>query len=70
METDKIRYKRKLYTDIEKRIEDKEIIVITGMRRVGKTTLLRMIYDEIKSVYPCRAYGCYGAILSRRPSVD
>ena len=49
METDKIRYKRRLYTDIEKRIEDKEIIVVTGMRRVGKTTLLRMIYDEIKS---------------------
>ncbi|MEK6847545.1 MAG: ATP-binding protein [Nanoarchaeota archaeon] len=42
-------YKRKLYYKIKAKIEEKEIIVVTGMRRVGKTTLLKMIFDEIKS---------------------
>ena len=42
-------YKRKLYYKIKNKIKDKEIIVITGMRRVGKTTILRMIFDEIGS---------------------
>lgn len=30
-------------------IREKEIIVITGMRRVGKTTLLRKIFESIES---------------------
>ena len=34
---------------IELQLESKEIIVITGMRRVGNTTLLQMIYDKISS---------------------
>ncbi|MFQ5640756.1 MAG: ATP-binding protein, partial [bacterium] len=35
--------------NIEPQLAAREIIVITGMRRVGKTTLLQMIYDEIES---------------------
>lgn len=42
-------YKRKLFDRLIPRIEDKEIIVVTGMRRVGKTTIFRMIYDKIES---------------------
>ncbi len=42
-------YKRKIYGELIKRIEDKEIIVVTGMRRVGKTTLFRMIFDTLES---------------------
>jgi len=42
-------YKRKLYEKLVKKIKDKEIVVVTGMRRVGKTTLLRMIFDIIES---------------------
>ena len=42
-------YKRRLFDAIKPHIEDKEIIVLTGMRRVGKTTLYRMIFDQIKS---------------------
>ncbi len=42
-------YERKLFGELVKRIEDKEIIVLTGMRRVGKTTLFKMIFDKIKS---------------------
>jgi len=42
-------YKRRILEQIKKRINDKEIIVLTGMRRVGKTTLYRMIFDSIKS---------------------
>ena len=42
-------YKRKLYEQLVKKIKDKEIVVVTGMRRVGKTTLLGMIFDIIES---------------------
>lgn len=42
-------YERKLLKELEKRIEDKEIIVVTGMRRVGKTTLFKMIFDKLSS---------------------
>jgi predicted AAA+ superfamily ATPase len=42
-------YPRELLRSVEKQIESKEIVVVTGMRRVGKTTLLRMIYDKIDS---------------------
>ncbi|MDP4011768.1 MAG: ATP-binding protein [Candidatus Roizmanbacteria bacterium] len=42
-------YKRSILPQIEKYIEKKEIIVLTGMRRVGKTTLLKQVFDGIKS---------------------
>lgn len=42
-------YQRKLLKTLKKQILSKEIIVLTGMRRVGKTTLYRVIFDEIKS---------------------
>jgi len=42
-------YTRKILPKIEKYIKSKEILVLTGMRRVGKTTLYRTIFDSIKS---------------------
>lgn len=42
-------YQRKIQTEIEKQMESREIIVITGMRRVGKTTLMKSLYDKIES---------------------
>ncbi len=39
--------KRKLYNKIEPYLDSKEAIIITGMRRTGKTTLLSFIYDKI-----------------------
>ncbi|ODS32612.1 MAG: hypothetical protein SCARUB_02264 [Candidatus Scalindua rubra] len=42
-------YKRLIYDDIKKFIKSPEAIVITGMRRTGKTTLLQYISDQIKS---------------------
>ena len=42
-------YNRKLLDELIPRIKDKEIIVVTGMRRVGKTTLFKMIYDKIET---------------------
>jgi len=41
--------KRNLHKKIAKYIDSPEAIVVTGMRRVGKTTLLKMIFNEIKS---------------------
>lgn len=40
---------RDIYKKIKPYIESLEIIVVTGMRRTGKTTLLEYIYDRIKS---------------------
>lgn len=42
-------FTRDLLPVVEKQINTKEIIVITGMRRVGKTTLLRMVFEKINS---------------------
>jgi len=40
---------RLLFNQIKKYIDSPEAIVITGMRRVGKTSLIRFIYDKIDS---------------------
>ncbi len=40
---------RRIYLDIQKVINEREIIVLTGMRRSGKTTLYRALFGEIKS---------------------
>jgi len=40
-------FPRRILADLKKQIETDEIVVLTGMRRAGKTTLLRMIFDKI-----------------------
>ena len=40
--------KRKLYYKLIKFIEHKNALIVTGMRQVGKTTLLKQIYDNLK----------------------
>lgn len=40
---------RKLFKKITSRMETPEAIVVTGMRRVGKTTLYQQVYESIKS---------------------
>ena len=40
--------KRLLYYEIAKQLEHKNALVITGMRQVGKTTLMKQIFSEIK----------------------
>lgn len=42
-------YRRSILSQIERHIKSKEIIVLTGMRRTGKTTLYRMIFDGLKT---------------------
>ena len=44
-----MRFRRKILQDIEPWLPKREMIVITGMRRVGKTTLLQMLYDGVDS---------------------
>ena len=39
--------KRKLFDQITSRIDSAEAIVVTGMRRVGKTTLYKQVYDHL-----------------------
>ncbi len=41
--------KRKLFNQLVARIDVPEAIVVTGMRRVGKTTLLKQVYGSINS---------------------
>src|SRR3972149_11652987 len=40
---------REIYSSIAPLLSSPEAIVITGMRRVGKTTLLKYIYEQISS---------------------
>lgn len=42
-------YPRQLFPQLETELKTKEITVITGMRRVGKTTALHHLYDSVKS---------------------
>ncbi len=42
-------YLRQIFKQLEQELDTKEITVITGMRRVGKTTALNYLYDLIKS---------------------
>jgi len=42
-------FQRNLYQNLRDQLTTKEIVVLTGMRRVGKTTLLTKIFDEIES---------------------
>jgi hypothetical protein len=39
-------YERTIHKEIRKWADKKTIIVVTGMRRTGKTSLLRMLFDE------------------------
>lgn len=41
--------KRALFSKLKGYLDKKEALVITGMRQVGKTTLMRQIYDYIES---------------------
>ncbi|MCF8241134.1 MAG: ATP-binding protein [Melioribacteraceae bacterium] len=45
-----MQFRRKIQPELEKQITTREVVVITGMRRTGKTTLMRMLFDSIKSV--------------------
>jgi hypothetical protein len=40
--------RRKIFTQIEQHLNKKQITVITGMRRVGKSTALRYLLDETR----------------------
>lgn len=42
-------FKRELFTEITPYLDSPEAIVVTGMRQVGKTTLLTYIYEQIDS---------------------
>ena len=39
-------YKRDIFIEIEKALSVKQVIVITGMRRVGKTTTLKYLLES------------------------
>jgi len=42
-------FPRKLFKPLKEQINKPEIVVLTGMRRVGKTTLLNMVYEKTDS---------------------
>jgi len=42
-------YRRTIQSTIEKNIDRKEAVILTGMRRTGKTTLLQNVYQNIPS---------------------
>lgn len=42
-------YPRTIQKDLEKELDTRQAVVLTGMRRVGKTTLLKELFDKITS---------------------
>ena len=42
-------YPRKILNHLHRQKNKREIIVLTGMRRTGKTTVLKMLFEEIES---------------------
>lgn len=40
-------YKRKIEREIKNNLDNNEALIVTGMRRVGKTTLLKHLFDEL-----------------------
>lgn len=44
--THSVMYKRKILPALEKELHTKEIVMLTGMRQVGKTTLLRHLFEK------------------------
>lgn len=44
-----MQYRRIVQKELEKQLDTREIVVLTGMRRTGKTTLMRMLFDSVKS---------------------
>src|SRR5919109_3299672 len=42
-------FEREIFKKLKEEIKTKEITVITGMRRVGKTTALRYLYNLVES---------------------
>jgi len=40
--------KRFLFDDLDKYLDHKNALIITGMRQVGKTTLMKQMYDSVK----------------------
>ena len=37
--------KRKIFSELEKHLDRKQVIVLTGMRRTGKTTLVKQLME-------------------------
>ncbi len=46
---EKVFFERKLHSEVLKWIDKPAIVVVTGMRQVGKTTLLEKVFNEIPS---------------------
>jgi len=44
--------KRGLFKEITRCIKEKQIIVLTGLRRTGKTTLMHHVIDYLLKFYP------------------
>ncbi len=42
-------FDRKIYQQLKKHLNEKQITVLTGMRRTGKTTLISRLLDEVES---------------------
>jgi len=42
-------YNRRIFNELTEQLQYKEIVVVTGMRRTGKTTILKMLFEKVSS---------------------
>ncbi|MCK4310783.1 MAG: AAA family ATPase, partial [Methanomicrobia archaeon] len=63
--------KRFLFNDIVKEIESKQIISLIGLRRTGKTTILKQVIDHlIKSKKVKREYILFYSFDEEQPKIE
>lgn len=63
-------YKRHIYADVQKYMKTKQIIAIVGLRRVGKTSLMRQIIKEnIENKKENTFYFLFDELLAQNPEV-
>jgi len=63
-------YKRYIFTDIQKYLKTKQIIAIVGLRRVGKTVLMKQVIKDlagggVENVF----YFLFDELLTRNPEI-
>jgi predicted AAA+ superfamily ATPase len=69
-EIDVPEYKRRIFSDVQKYLKTKQIIAIVGLRRVGKTVLMRQIIkDIVKAGKENVFYFLFDELVAQNPDV-
>ena len=63
------RYKRHMFSEIEKYMKTRQILALVGLRRVGKTILMKQIMYELKKIKENTLYFMFDDIMAQNPDI-